>query len=54
MRSIPDVGLEGAYSTLLQRKKKRRKQISEIEKAFDPSDRDVVDVLLEQWTVPEH
>jgi hypothetical protein len=54
IRSIPDVGLEGAYSTLLQRKKKRRKQIFEIEKAFDPSDRDVVDVLLEQWTVPEY
>ncbi|CAN9424844.1 unnamed protein product [Alternaria alternata] len=52
IRSTLDVGLEGAYSTLLQREKKR-KQIFEIEEPFDPGDRDVVDVLLEQWTVPE-
>jgi hypothetical protein len=53
IRSTLDVGLEGAYSTLLQREKKR-KQIFEIEEPIDPGDRDVVDVLLEQWTVPEH
>jgi hypothetical protein len=53
IRSTLDVGLEGAYSTLLQ-KEKKRKQIFEIEEPFDPGDRDVVDVLLEQWTVPEH
>jgi hypothetical protein len=53
IRSTIDVGLGGAYSTLLQ-KEKKRKQIFEIEEPFDPGDRDVVDVLLEQWTVPEH
>ncbi|KAH6840251.1 hypothetical protein B0T12DRAFT_45300 [Alternaria alternata] len=53
IRSTLDVGLEGTYSTLLQ-KEKKRKQIFEIEEPFDPGDRDVVDVLLEQWTVPEH
>jgi hypothetical protein len=52
-RSTLDVGLEGAYSTSLQREKKR-KQIFEIEEPFDPGNRDVVDVLLERWTVPEH
>ncbi|KAH8634741.1 hypothetical protein IG631_10141 [Alternaria alternata] len=53
IRSTLDVGLEGTCSTLLQ-KEKKRKQIFEIEEPFDPGDRDVVDVLLEQWTVPEH
>jgi len=53
IRSTLGVGLEGTYSTLLQ-KEKKRKQIFEIEEPFDTGDRDIVDVLLEQWTVPEH
>ncbi|CAN9433139.1 unnamed protein product [Alternaria alternata] len=53
IRSTLGVGLEGTYSTLLQ-KEKKRKQIFELEEPFDTGDRDVVDVLLEQWTVPEH
>jgi hypothetical protein len=53
IRSTLDVGLEGTYSTLSQ-KEKKRKQIFEIEEPFDPGDRDVVDVLLKQWTVPEY